>query len=156
MKTSAEIIKAVFEHSKCVKKNKFAEFLGIEVTTLSNWFAGQPFNMKLVAEKFPEVSAEFLLRGEEPLLKPRSSVNVRNRDGSVAYNGTVTGTPPKVIAQLEKQLNYTQTIINNLQHNIDVIQAQLIEKDAIIQEKSQQLEEKNNQLIGLYQKLLEK
>lgn len=48
---------------------EFARKLGISVQNINSWLSRGAYNVELLAVTFPELSGDWLLTGEEPMLK---------------------------------------------------------------------------------------
>ena len=48
---------------------EFAKYIGITQQNLYNWYKRAAYDIERLSESFPEVSAEYLLRGTPPMLK---------------------------------------------------------------------------------------
>lgn len=51
------------------KHSQFAKFLDITPQLLNNWYQRGHFDLKILIQKFPEVSVDFLMNGTQPMLK---------------------------------------------------------------------------------------
>jgi hypothetical protein len=64
-----QMVERIIAHYKMESKTEFARRLGTSLQNINSWLARGTFNAELVAVTFPELSGDWLLTGEEPMLK---------------------------------------------------------------------------------------
>lgn len=69
--------------------SEFARFLGVKPTTLSSWHSRNTFDIDLIYAKCVDVNSDFLLSGNEPILKTKSDVNTNKNDVSLNVSQNV-------------------------------------------------------------------
>lgn len=64
-----EMLKRIMDHYGMFTQAEFARKLGISVQNINSWLSRGAYNVELLAVTFPELSGDWLLTGEEPMLK---------------------------------------------------------------------------------------
>ena len=64
-----QMLVEIMKHYRIDTKAELARRLGLTAQNISGWFTKDSFNVELVAVKFPEISGDWLLRREGPMLK---------------------------------------------------------------------------------------
>ncbi len=64
-----QVLNALKEYKNFSSMAEFARYLGIKAQALSNWYTRNTFDIHILSDKFPEIDANWLLRGEGPMLK---------------------------------------------------------------------------------------
>lgn len=103
-------IKEVMKYQGFRSELSFSRLLGLHQTTLNFQLAGKrKVSLDLLAsilEKFPDVSAEWLMRGEGEMLKGNNAVNVANNVGvtQVGNNNNNNNSSDEIIKNLNDQI----------------------------------------------------
>ncbi len=71
------VFNALKEYKNFSSMAEFARYLGIKAQALSNWYTRNTFDIHILSDKFPEIDANWLLRGEDPMLKADSDGDVK-------------------------------------------------------------------------------
>lgn len=147
MKNSRDILIELMNFSGFKRQTEFAQFLGVKNSTVSNWFHGSPFDVRLIAEKMPDVSAEFLLRGEGPVRRTLfgESYNISN-NGDTAIKGIISNIDPSIIQSLDKEKERMLDEIKYLRNEIEHKKRELTSKEV-------KIDEKDKKIIELYEKI---
>ena len=123
--------------------NRFAVAVGISPRTAEKMFSGkQKISLEFIEailRAFPDVSAEWLLRGQGEMFKtgsePKNTVSVGGSVllSNVASEGATVGTMPKLVDLLDYMNSMVDKQSVNLQQRINDLQAALDDKrDEII------------------------
>ena len=64
-----QILENVMSHYGYFTQADFARKLGVSTQNLNSWFIRGAYNVELLAVKCPEISGDYLLTGELPMLK---------------------------------------------------------------------------------------
>ncbi len=67
------MLEAIINHYTDGNKAQFSKLLGVSPQTISAWGARNTFDAELIYAKCVDVSAEWLLKGEGPMLRPSPS-----------------------------------------------------------------------------------
>lgn len=99
----SEMINMLIKHYTHGNKTQFAQLLGVTPQTIGSWLTRDTFNAELIFEKFPEVSASWLLTGEGKMLNtstPNAVSNMHNICNTIIpaedSAATVDGEPVEV------------------------------------------------------------
>lgn len=68
-----QILENVMSHYGYFTQADFARKLGVSTQNLNSWFIRGTYNVELLAVKCPEISGDYLLTGELPMLKSERS-----------------------------------------------------------------------------------
>lgn len=149
MANPQEIINEVLKFSGFKRKNDFAQFLGLKKTTVSNWFHGSPFDVRMIAEKMPNISAEYLLRGEGPIRRPRQGEQYTiTNAGDTAIRGNISTLDPSVLKSFDKDKD-------RLVDEIKFLRSIIEEKNKDLAQRDAKIDEKDKKIIELYEKITE-
>ena len=115
-----------------IQKKEFANQIGIAQTTLHNFLnhISEPNSKILVAilEKFPDLSAEWLLRGIEPMFNTKNRISIPDsvNEPSAVYNTEGVGELKIDIVETERQLY--ERIIKAKDETIEILKNELKNK----------------------------
>lgn len=103
-----------------MKPAEFAKILGINSTSVYNYFSGTskaPMSfIVLFLESFPDVSAEWLLRGEGQMMKPTKQSHYLEMAARV--NGTYMASEDKEPATWQQAFDTLQKQLNEIKSKI--------------------------------------
>lgn len=74
----SEMVNMLIKHYTHGNKTQFAQLLGVTPQTIGSWLTRDTFNAELIFEKFPEVSASWLLTGVGKMLNTSTPKDVSN------------------------------------------------------------------------------
>lgn len=99
---------------KCICKNKseFCRKTSIAASTLASWIERDTFDPFRIAEAFPQISAEWLLRGEGEMFS--TNIKETKPQSKPKEEHTITTIPLSVLTLLEEQLRQKDDQINAL------------------------------------------
>lgn len=63
------ILERIMAHYGMNSQAEFGRFLGISAQNINSWLTKGTYNVELLAVSLPEISGDWLLTGEEPMLK---------------------------------------------------------------------------------------
>lgn len=81
------VLNALKEYKNFSSMAEFARYLGIKAQALSNWYTRNTFDIHILSDKFPEIDANWLLRGEGPMLKADSDGEVKASKAEPSADG---------------------------------------------------------------------
>ena len=82
-----QVLNALKEYKNFSSMAEFARYLGIKAQALSNWYTRNTFDIHILSDKFPEIDANWLLRGEGPMLKEDSDGEVKESKAEPSADG---------------------------------------------------------------------
>lgn len=114
-----KILNDLKEYKKFSSMRKFAQFLGITDQSLAQWYTRNSYNIQLLCDKFPEVDANYIVRGEGDMLR-----HTLNEGGVATGEGAMNHSNSdiiieKFIDEIAEQRKVTQII---LEQNAKLIQ----------------------------------
>ncbi len=78
-----KMLEDIMEHFGIESQAAFAKRLGITPQNMSSWFSRGAYNEEVLAVAFPELSGDWLLLGEGPMLKADRTVTVKPSDSDL-------------------------------------------------------------------------
>ena len=112
------ILERIVEHYGIESQAEFARRLGTSPQNLNSWLARGTYNVELLAVSFPELSGDWLLTGEEPMLKkdrvpavPQEVTDLARALNAVAEEQKLTA---KAQAQADKLLDVLNALAGRL------------------------------------------
>lgn len=91
----SEMVNMLIKHYTHGNKTQFAQLLGVTPQTIGSWLSRDTFNAELIFEKFPDVSASWLLTGEGKMLNtltPNTVSNTHNICNTIIPSNDSTAT----------------------------------------------------------------
>ncbi|MBT0572463.1 helix-turn-helix domain containing protein [Riemerella anatipestifer] len=89
----SKILNDILNYKGFKSKKKFAEFLGINPNTLSNWYSRNTFDENLIIGKIPELNEVWLLTGKGEMLKPSEETPIKGEGVKVILDAEIKRTP---------------------------------------------------------------
>lgn len=77
------MLEALIYHYSDGNQARFAAMLGIPAQNVSAWLKRNTYNAELIYEKFPDVSAAWLLSGEGDMISNQQNVEIRKSDNEI-------------------------------------------------------------------------
>ncbi len=109
-----QILERIMEHYEMESQAEFARRMGISAQNVSSWFARGTYNVELLAVSFPELSGDWLLTGEEPMLKAErdsGTPDLRRAFQAIVEEQRMTA---KAQAQSDKLLGILRSLVAQL------------------------------------------
>ncbi len=121
------MLDAMIAHYTGGNKAKFATLLGVSAQTISAWGTRNTFDSELIYTKCIDLSPEWLLTGEGPML--RDSKNPEENKLGVTPNATpISVQSDAVTLRLMDKLDEKDNIIKEKENKIDLLQSELRQK----------------------------
>jgi len=109
-----DILGRIMEHYGISSQAEMARRVGVSAQNVSSWFSRGTYNVELIAVSFPELSGDWLLTGEEPMLKAdrtggksETDMDLRKAIAAIAEEQRLTA---KAQAQADKLLAVMHTL----------------------------------------------
>lgn len=77
------MLEALINHYTDGNQAKFAKVLGIPAQNISAWLKRKTYNAELIYEKFPDVSAAWLLSGEGDMFCNQQNAETRKSENEI-------------------------------------------------------------------------
>ena len=106
----------------------FARRLGISPQNINSWFARGAFNELLLATTFPELSGDWLLTGEEPMLKADRSAVPQGGMNDLHRALAAIAEEQKLTARAQSQADKLIIILQSLSATLKKLGTQADEK----------------------------
>ena len=124
------ILKQLMDHYGMFKQAEFARKLGISVQNVNSWLSKGTYNVELIAVTFPEISGDWLLTGEEPMLKKDRAPKVATvpTQPQTTDNGTMRraieaiAAEQKMTAKAQEQADKILSIMQSLAASLKRLQ----------------------------------
>lgn len=111
------ILRKLKDYKKFKSDAEFARFIGVGPTVLATWYKRNSFNISKIANVFPEVSEDFLLTGNGPMLK-KDKIVVPIPPPSASHDVEIY---KKLVASLEETVASQKLIIQKLTDELKLI-----------------------------------
>ena len=114
-----DMLEQIKEYYGFESQAEFARKIGVSTQVLNSWYTRECFNIELLAVKFPELSGDWLLRGERPMLKkdkaemtvPATTMDVQSALAALAQEQKLTA---KAQDQTDKIMQVMESIAASL------------------------------------------
>ena len=113
-----DMILALIEHYSNGNKAQFASLLGISPQGLSTWIKRESFDIELIFSKCEDLSAQWLLTGEGPMLKTDTSAT----DGRHTTAPEAPEAPAQYVTQLLNTIRELSEQIGRLKARIEELE----------------------------------
>lgn len=107
------ILSEIMTYKGFRKQSQLAKFLDISPQTLNKWFMRDTFDMEILLKKLPEISLDFLLYGQQPMLKKFVKVepDTKEQDKMVPAEGSQNS---EIEYSMYKELDQKNLLIDQL------------------------------------------
>lgn len=122
----AQMLEKIIDHFGFKSQAEFARHIGISPQNINSWRTRGTYNVELLAVRFPELSGDWLLTGEGPMLKaergPAPAETVRPAPAETARPAPATHSDLKrVLNALVTEQRMTEQAVANTEKVMSVL-----------------------------------